>query len=118
MPIDVGADTIDKSYRAYLKHQHAPHKWMAVADQTVDTGVWQCLASVLIPGFTINRVVAVTKFVTDRSPLPSLAKRSIPTAVGLGIIPFIVHPIDHLVDQVMDRTYRKWMAAHKANWKV
>lgn len=30
-----------------------------------------------------------------------------PTFVGLGSIPFIVKPIDHLVDVLMDNTYRK-----------
>ena len=31
-----------------------------------------------------------------------------PTLVGLAAIPFIIHPIDHSVDYVMDRTYRAY----------
>lgn len=41
--------------------------------------------------------------------LPSAAKRWAPTAVGLGIIPFIVAPIDEGVTWTMDQTFRKWL---------
>ena len=31
------------------------------------------------------------------------------TGLGLGVIPFIVHPIDSLVHFGMDNTTRKWI---------
>ena len=67
--------------------------------EATDTFVWQTLASVLIPGFTINRVVwAASKVTVAGSRLPTLA--------GLGSIPFIVHPIDHGVDWLLDTFLR------------
>ena len=31
----------------------------------------------------------------------------LPVAIGLSSIPFIVHPIDHFTDYLLDNTYRK-----------
>lgn len=66
---------------------------MAVA--VVDTFVWQALASVIIPGFTINRVCAASLHLlgkTTRWPLP--VRKWTTTAIGLSTIPFIITPID------------------------
>lgn len=41
--------------------------------------------------------------------LSKVARKWTPTAVGLGIIPFIVHPIDEAVTWAMDGTVRKWL---------
>uniref|UniRef100_A0A673YGK5 Mitochondrial fission process protein 1 n=1 Tax=Salmo trutta TaxID=8032 RepID=A0A673YGK5_SALTR len=48
--------------------------------------VWQALASVAIPGFTINRVCAASLYLLGRT-------RHLP----LSTIPFIIHPIDRSV---------------------
>lgn len=42
--------------------------------------------------------------------LSKVARKWTPSAVGLGIIPFIVHPIDDAVTFGMDETVRKWLA--------
>lgn len=42
--------------------------------------------------------------------LSKVARKWTPTAVGLGIIPLIVTPIDHAVTLGMDETIRKWLA--------
>lgn len=41
--------------------------------------------------------------------LPPPLKKWLPTAVGLGIIPVIVHPIDDGVTWAMDATIRKYL---------
>jgi mitochondrial fission process protein 1 len=79
---------------------------------TLDALIWQSLASVAIPGFTINTIVKLARWTVSRPSLhrmvtPALAKWT-PTATGLAAIPFIVHPIDQLVDNFMDATIRKW----------
>lgn len=48
---------------------------------------------------------AVVQQTVQNSPV---VRRWAPTAIGLGVIPFIIHPIDHFVDQIMDATTRKW----------
>lgn len=61
----------------------------------VDTFVWQALASVAIPGFTINRVCAASLYVLGTATRWPLAVRKwTTTALGLLVIPVIIHPID------------------------
>lgn len=76
-------------------HGDNPGKSGRVAVAVVDTFVWQALASVIIPGFTINRVCAASLFLMGRStkwPLP--VRKWMTTAIGLSTIPFIITPID------------------------
>lgn len=104
----VAVDTWDKGSRAY--HNEAPgsqySRGAATMAAVVDTGVWQTLASVVIPGLTINRVVALSGPPLLRSAASPALKRWGPTAIGLAVIPFIVHPIDTAVHAVMDYTLR------------
>lgn len=61
----------------------------------VDTFVWQALASVAIPGFTINRVCAASLYVLGTATRwPLAARKWTTTALGLLVIPIIIHPID------------------------
>ncbi|XP_064889327.1 mitochondrial fission process protein 1 isoform X2 [Columba livia] len=66
------------------------------------------LASVAIPGFTINRLCAASLALLGtltRWPLP--LRRWTTTALGLAAIPFIITPIDRTVDFLMDSSLRK-----------
>lgn len=74
-----------------------------------DTLLWQSFASVIIPGFTINRICAAVQFVQKRSNNMALKNKWIPTVIGLTSIPLIIHPIDNLVEHTMNMTYRKWI---------
>mmetsp|Transcript_24481 Transcript_24481/g.61652 ORF Transcript_24481/g.61652 Transcript_24481/m.61652 type:complete len:342 (+) Transcript_24481:216-1241(+) len=100
------------------------------AERTLDTVVWQLLASVAIPGFTIHQVVHYTHAVLDpflahlsgweldeaaaaasalhmaTSAFVAVTDKAVPTAIGLATIPFIVHPIDEGVHGVLDLTLR------------
>lgn len=40
---------------------------------------------------------------------PQGVRKWAPTAIGLAVIPLIVHPIDNSVSWVMDSTIRKWI---------
>jgi fission process protein 1 len=76
---------------------------------TTDTLIWQSLASVAIPGAIINTIVRASRFALSRSPmvLPAMVSTWLPTAVGLGSVPLIIHPIDGGVDFLMDSTFRQ-----------
>ncbi|CAM9999083.1 unnamed protein product [Laminaria digitata] len=61
------------------------------------------LASVVFPGFTINRWVAFVEYLLGASDLESQFPGVggwLPTAAGLALIPFIVAPLDNLVEEV------------------
>ncbi|KPP63444.1 mitochondrial fission process protein 1-like [Scleropages formosus] len=104
----VSADALDKGKKAAAEHGENPGKTTRVAVAVVDTFVWQALASVAIPGFTINRVCAASLYVLGRStrwPLP--VRKWTTTAIGLSTIPFIITPIDRSVDFLLDSSLRK-----------
>ena len=79
----------------------------SAAFEAFDTLVWQTLASVVIPGAAINRVVWMVGRLT--------ASRWLPTAIGLGCIPLIVDPIDRGVEVGMDMGIRPLLAHQKSN---
>lgn len=82
-----------------------------------DALIWQSFASVIIPGMTINRLCAAIRYIQCTEFLRSSSyatfrklscNRKIPTIIGLLSIPVIIHPIDNLVENVMNATYRQW----------
>lgn len=102
----VFADTFDKSAKTYKNTGKDLKKSIITAGDVV---TWQMLASVAIPGFTINRICwAVGKGIKAAKFKHKLAS-FIPTVIGLCSIPFIIHPIDRTVDSLMDNTYRKYL---------
>ena len=63
----------------------------------VDTLLWQGLASVVIPGLTINRLCAGSRVLLNRYVTKVLSRQVrqwLVTGVGLCSIPLIIHPID------------------------
>ncbi|XP_067406306.1 mitochondrial fission process protein 1 [Emydura macquarii macquarii] len=104
----VTADAVDKGKKAAVAWEDDVGKTTRVAVAVVDTFVWQALASVAIPGFTINRICAASLYLlgtTTRWPLP--VRKWTTTAIGLSAIPFIIKPIDRAVDFLMNSSLRK-----------
>ncbi|KAK9751946.1 Mitochondrial 18 KDa protein (MTP18) [Popillia japonica] len=58
----VVADTIDKSVKAYNQSKSDSNCIKKTAITASDAFIWQMLASVLVPGFTINRVIVNIEF--------------------------------------------------------
>ncbi|KAM9793793.1 mitochondrial fission process protein 1 [Syngnathus typhle] len=104
----VSADAVDKGKKAAAAHGDEPGQKTRVATAVMDTFVWQALASIVVPGFTINRVCAATLYLLGRTTkLPLPVRKWTTTAVGLSIIPFIISPIDRSVDHLLDSSLRK-----------
>ncbi|TKR71717.1 hypothetical protein L596_019268 [Steinernema carpocapsae] len=105
----VCADTLDKSRKAYKLPWSSPEERRNQVSLTAaDTLLWQGFASVIVPGFTINRLCALSAFALKRATaLPPSMRKIATTAIGLGAIPFIVKPIDSAVEITMDQTARK-----------
>ncbi|CAM1293157.1 MTFP1 (predicted) [Pycnogonum litorale] len=104
------ADTLDKSANMYrLPWSSTAVRYKKVFHSAADTMVWQMLASVIIPGFTINRICVMSLYLMRKTRVlsPMVSKWST-TAVGLGCIPLIIKPIDNFVDVLLDTTFRKW----------
>ncbi|XP_025048558.1 mitochondrial fission process protein 1 [Alligator sinensis] len=92
----------------FMAHEHSSGKRARVAVAVVDTFIWQSLASVAIPGFTINRICAASLYLLGTmTRWPVSVRKWTTTAIGLSAIPFIVKPIDRSVDFLMDSSLRK-----------
>ena len=115
------ADTYDKASKAKKLLGNKEGAMAKVGVAAFDTLLWQALASVIIPGFMINRICAASLYTLARAtPQLSLnARKWMTTGLGLGVIPFIVHPIDTMVHFGMDNTTRKWIggADIKLDWQ-
>ncbi|XP_057294355.1 mitochondrial fission process protein 1-like isoform X1 [Hydractinia symbiolongicarpus] len=77
----------------------------------IEAAVWQGLASVIIPGFTINRICWMSNIVI-RSMMSSLLsptrQKYLVTSIGLGCIPVIIKPIDRLEIRSLSLTDKKY----------
>lgn len=93
-------------FQACQQQQRAVSTEKYVASHAVDTLVWQAFASVIVPGFTINRVVRVAQMCIARSNGPPALHRWGASVIGLSVIPAIVEPIDHWMHLIMDRVVR------------
>ncbi|CAD5230897.1 unnamed protein product [Bursaphelenchus okinawaensis] len=103
------ADTLDKTHKVYKKpFENIADRSKQMGLTFLDTLGWQTFASVLIPGFTINRVVAASTYGLKKlTKLGPTSVKLFSTSMGLATIPFIVRPIDALVEVGMDHTLRK-----------
>ncbi|GMH51009.1 hypothetical protein TrLO_g12741 [Triparma laevis f. longispina] len=73
-----------------------------------DGFTWQIFASVLIPGFVINRTVAGVTAVALNRGMALKKSQNLGSIVGLGVIPVIVKPIDEFVEWGMDVSVRRF----------
>jgi fission process protein 1 len=120
------ADATTSGYRAYNNSTiktDASDDARAVVDATVasvDTLLWQSMASVAIPGFVIHQIVKWSRFgiqkIASASISPHKHRPRImmmttwgPTMLGLASIPLIIKPIDMFVDEVMENTFRTYV---------
>ncbi|KAK2159279.1 hypothetical protein LSH36_155g03005 [Paralvinella palmiformis] len=104
---------------AYSKGKDAAEvKWSSdsvrqtkIFSAVFDTLIWQGLASVAIPGYTINRICFLSnRILSKTSAMPLMTRKWTVTLIGLGSIPFIIKPIDHFVDWLLESTLRKWFS--------
>ena len=104
----VGGDTGDKTVKSLQRGDSA----IKVAENAIDTLLWQTLASVAIPGYVIRLITFTSESVVTNkkfeTKLPKKVIRFGPTGIGLFAIPFIIKPIDHSVDYLFENYLRKW----------
>jgi len=111
--ISFGYGFVDAAWRSNFARSRVTHlppnqRRFVAADVFVETLAWQSLASVIFPGFTINRIVwASTKLVNKSTGRSHAAWKSwLPTVIGLASIPIIFKPIDNFTTILMTRYIR------------
>ena len=73
----------------------------------IDLSIWHTGASLVFPAICINRFVHFTTNYLKKKRV--FGNKVIPTFMALGLIPYIIHPIDELTDYLMDNSYRKYI---------
>lgn len=107
------ADAASKTYAVTKRNfPTQKEKNIRALKEGFDVLTWQTLASVVIPGITINRLCASASYLLRKSPIKSRAKW-ITVGIGLSSIPFIIKPIDTFVDQAMDKTLRPLLGINR-----
>ena len=105
-------DTADKAAQSMARGEAAS----ATAATAADVLLWQGLASVAIPGLTINSVVKATAHACASKRAAGLSPsvvRWAPTLVGLAVVPLIIAPIDAFTDALLDSTTRKLASEYR-----
>jgi fission process protein 1 len=91
---DVGIETYDKYNRLEFRGQDIHHVWTKRA-------IFQSVASMALPAFTIHSVVHYTKDYIFKPKFPKYLRWG-PTACGLGVVPFLPFMYDHPVETACD----------------
>lgn len=103
--ISWGYVILDTTVKVYSVKDQGSEKMKFCA---LDTAIWHTFASMALPAFTIHAIVKYAdKFIKKKVTPTSYLGRFGATVIGLASIPFIIHPLDHLTDFVMDNTLRK-----------
>ncbi len=96
---------IDTGVKTYAMKKHGNE---AMAFCCLDTSIFHTFASMALPAFTIHSIVKYSgKFFKKTIGAESKFSKWLPVALGLGSIPFIIHPLDHFCEWAMDKTIRK-----------
>ncbi|KAI8367168.1 mitochondrial 18 KDa protein-domain-containing protein [Choanephora cucurbitarum] len=92
----------DVAYEGY-KAAHADQSNAVIATTVVKRGIFQSLASMLAPAFTVHTIVKYSAYAFKNVKNPKV-KGWGPSVLGLGIVPVLPYlfdePIEHVVDAV------------------
>jgi hypothetical protein len=125
----VGIDTLIKTHETWIETEKDPLQNKKTAIKLFDTIVWHGSASISLPALTIHTTVKYTGILVNKfyqDPIKTIpptkeytkfisrtllqkvfSPSAIPSWIGIAMIPFIIHPLDHLTDYWMDRSVRR-----------
>jgi fission process protein 1 len=95
---------LDTGVKTYEAKDHGKEAMMYTAG---DLMAWHTIASMALPAFSIHTLVKYSGLLIKKTTLSGPLRKYAPTVIGLGAIPFIIHPLDHLTDFLFDNSIRK-----------
>ncbi|KAI7935414.1 hypothetical protein MJO28_016285 [Puccinia striiformis f. sp. tritici] len=104
-------DVAYEGWKGHLQAQGDPNDNLVIGLKVARRAAFQGTASMLFPALTIHSAVRYSKkFIFSNMANPRIQSIG-PTAVGLGIIPFLPtlfdEPVEHFVDKAFDQIERK-----------
>jgi fission process protein 1 len=97
------SDTIHKGHKAYQDYKHHDDVIRHISKASFYTVIWQCFASVVLPAFTINRIVKLIGYISKHFTKNQLMIKYSPTIIGLIVIPILPIVLDPIVDKAMEK---------------
>lgn len=94
----------DIGHNSYIHYKR--NDMLATKYQILDSSLWHTSASMVLPSLTVHQVVKRTTQLCNKGMIPGKIKKFAPVVIGLGIIPFIIGPIDKGTDLMMDYLVR------------
>ncbi|BGO97371.1 Mitochondrial 18 kDa protein [Rhodotorula toruloides] len=104
----VTGDVAYEGYKARMRaHEMAPEAVQQVVGLTVaKRAIFQATASMLLPSLTIHTIVKYSALWVKKQGIQSIRIRQwLPSALGLGMIPFLPTLFDEPVEQAVDSTF-------------
>lgn len=110
----IGCDVADKSINVVFNQipsENLEERRRIRILSACDALVWQSLASVVLPGITMNRLRWSTKLLFGKAfkTPPIRSSKYISAILVCLAIPLIIKPIDEAVDLFLDLTLRPWL---------
>jgi fission process protein 1 len=103
-------DTVHKGHKAFLDNRHDEDVIKHISKASIYTMTWQCFASVMLPAFTINRIVKLFAYISKHYSKNKYIISYFPTFIGLTLIPILPSILDPFVDKVMEETLGRYYA--------
>lgn len=101
--VSIGYVVVDIVGRTYCVKNQGAEK---VAYFVLDTSLWHSLASLILPAVTIHSIVKYSAKLTKKVTSNKKVCAWVPAILALGSVPFIIHPLDHVTDFVLDKAVR------------
>lgn len=106
--ISIGYVLLDTGVKTHKRWEETNGDIKKTGITCLDISLWHTSASMVLPGLTIHSIVKYSgKMIEKTIKTKTMPIKLLPTLIGLLSIPFIIHPLDHLTDYIMDMTSRK-----------
>jgi fission process protein 1 len=102
------SDTVHKGHKAYIDNKNKEDVMRHISKASIYTMVWQCFASVILPAFTINRIVKLFGYLSRNYSNNRFIVKYFPTFIGLTVIPILPGILDPIVNKAMEKTFGKY----------
>lgn len=101
--ISIGYVLFDIAGRTYCVHDQGKE---AMSIFAFDTTLFHLMASLIFPALVIHKIVSISSKMVKKRVNNVKIKAWLPAAIALASVPFIIEPIDHITEFILDKGVR------------